>query len=75
MRTCDCCGREHRGRGSFCAHCNNHDKSSLAPTPGRKRLSSKLAGAMEYTEELERNRVDGWPYEDVDENELSGGRE
>ncbi len=73
MRTCDVCGREHKGRGLWCSHCNGHNRSEVSCQPGRKQLSTRLAGAMEYTEEMERNRVDGWPYEDADRNELNGG--
>ena len=68
--TCECCGREHNGKGVMCFQCNNHGRSYTAPQAGRKLRSIEQAGDMEYTEEMERNQEDGWPYLDTDRDEF-----
>lgn len=74
MQTCECCGREHNGRGSWCAHCNSHDRSTIAAQPGRRQRSANQASAMDYTEDRERNADEGWPYEDGAEDEYDRDR-
>lgn len=67
MKTCEVCGREHGGRGKWCAQCNN-PKSVPGRQPGRKHLSSDKAGAMELVDMEARANRDGWAYEDEDDD-------
>ena len=65
MRTCDCCGREHKGDGSICGRCN--PKLRIKNCGGHRSMSQDHIEAMEYAELKEADNDDGWPYDDEED--------
>ena len=67
MRTCECCYREHSGRGRLCAQCNNPGKVSMPKSDHRKQNDRDRASHLDMADGVAKQHDDGWYYDDDDD--------